>query len=121
MLLATVPVVYKSHEDDKKQSYGQCVRDIEHGICSPHVLYQWKATIFYEHLADLLSHQRKPPKCTLMGWIRCSHYFAILRSAVMCFKEANADPITQLKVQQAYSLQLQRAVYQLIFTHDRIN
>ena len=47
-----------------------------------------EATYFYKHLASLLSHKRGDEYSVVMGWLRCSLPFSLLRSAIHCIHGA---------------------------------
>ena len=44
------------------------------------------ATTTYKHLARLLSEKWNSPCSAVMGWLRCSLGFFLLRSSVMCIR-----------------------------------
>ena len=67
---------YKKHEQAKKREYGQCVREVEHGVFTPLVLSSTgglgrEATIFFKRLADMISLKQHHPYSVVMGWLRC--------------------------------------------------
>ena len=42
------------------------------------------ATVFYKRLANLLSTHYNVPYPMVMGWLRCSLNFLLLKSSIMC-------------------------------------
>ena len=44
----------------------------------------------YKRLASLLSSKRSEPYSTTINWIRCRIGFALLRSMIMCLREADS-------------------------------
>jgi len=44
------------------------------------------ATIVYKRFANLLSIQHNIPYPTLMGWLRCTLNFSLLKSSIMCVR-----------------------------------
>ena len=44
------------------------------------------ATVTYQRLASLLSDKWNSPYSVIMGWLRCSLSFSLLRSALMCVR-----------------------------------
>ena len=47
-----------------------------------------EATCFYKRLASLLSHKWGDEYSVVMGWLRCSLSFSLLRSAIQCVRGA---------------------------------
>ena len=43
-----------------------------------------EATTFYRRLASLLASKWGDEYCVIMGWLRCSLSFSLLRSAIAC-------------------------------------
>ena len=90
---SSLPTCYKKHENIKKRAYGQCIRETEHASFTPVVLsatggLAHEATFFYKRLASLLSHKWGDEYLSVMGWLRCSLSFSLLRSAVQCIRGA---------------------------------
>jgi len=57
---SSLSAAYRKHENIKRRSYGQRTREVEHASFTPLVLsttggLAHEATIFYKHLASLLS------------------------------------------------------------------
>ena len=62
---------------------------MEHGCFTPLVFSTSggmgkAATIVYKRLTNLLSIQCNIPYPTLMGWLRCTLNFPLLKSSMMC-------------------------------------
>ena len=75
----------------KRAEYGRRVRDIEHGSFTPLVFtttggMAGEATVFYKRLAALLATKREEPYPTVMGWLRCTFSFLLLRAAILCVR-----------------------------------
>ena len=87
---------YKRHEDAKKCEYGHRVRDVEHGVFTPLVFtltggMGWEGTVFYRHLADLLTTHWGQDYSSTINWLRCCLSFALLRSAVLCIRGSRSS------------------------------
>ena len=50
-----------------------------------------EATCFYKHLASLLSHKWGDEYSIVMGWLRCSLSFSLLRSVIECARGARSS------------------------------
>ena len=82
---------YRAHENAKKRTYEQRIREIEHSSFTPLVMSLTgglgrEAQAAYKHLASLLASKRDQPYCVTMGWLRCSLSFALLRSSILCIR-----------------------------------
>ena len=93
---SSLPTCYKKHENIKKRAYGQLIRKIEHTFFTPVVLSATggsahEATFFYKHLTSLLSHKWRDEYSSVMGWLRCSLSFSLLRSAIQCIRGARSS------------------------------
>ena len=50
------------------------------------------ATVMYRHLANLLSDKwNSPPYSLIIGWVRCSLSFSLLRSSLMCLRGSRSS------------------------------
>ena len=90
---SSLSACYKKHENSKKRAYGQRIREIEHASFTPVVMsatggLAHEATYFYKRLASLLSHKWGDEYSIVMGWLRCSLSFSLLRSAIQCVRGA---------------------------------
>ena len=86
---------YRSHENAKKRSYDQRIREVEHGSFTPLVLSctggMGRAAInTYRRLATLISTKRDDIYSNTMGWIRCRLSFSLLRAAIMSIRGARS-------------------------------
>ena len=80
------PVSYRAHENVKKRTYEQCIREIEHGTFTPLVLsftrgMEAAATVCYNRLASMIAQKRDKAYSRTMSWLRCSLSFSFLSSA----------------------------------------
>ena len=90
---------YKHHEDAKKREYGQCVREVEHGVkgvftplvCTSTDGMGQEATVFYKRLADLLATHWGQPYSFTIHWLRCCLSFALLRSDILCIRGSRSS------------------------------
>ena len=81
--------IYRQHEQKKRAEYGRRVREIEHGSFTPLVFTSvggmpGEATVFYRRLVSLLGTKRNEPYAVVMGWLRCTFSFLLIRAAIMC-------------------------------------
>ena len=80
----------QKNELEKKRTYDQQVREIEHGSFSP-LLFTTTggmgavATVVYKRLAAMIAEKHEKPYSKTMQWIRSRLCFSLLRSAIMCF------------------------------------
>ncbi|XP_065914415.1 uncharacterized protein [Dysidea avara] len=79
------------HEAEKCRAYEERIREVEHGSFTPLVFSSSggmgkAATTTYKHLAQLLSEKWSSPYSVVMGWLRCSLGFSLLRSSIMCIR-----------------------------------
>ena len=79
---SSISSLYRRHELAKKREYGDRIRKVENGSFTPLVFVTTggmgrEATLLYKRLAN---------KLLSMAWIRCTLFFALLRSAVMCIR-----------------------------------
>ena len=93
---SSLSACYKKHENIKKRAYGQRIREIEHASFTPVVMsttggLAHEATYFYKHLASLLSRKWGDEYSVVMGWLRCSLSFSLLRSGIQCIRGARSS------------------------------
>ena len=92
----TIDKCFRKHEMEKKRTYEQCVREIEHASFTPLVLsasggLTKEATNFYKCLASKLAEKWTIHFYSLtMNWLRCTLSFALLRSAIQCVQGARS-------------------------------
>ena len=83
---------YRKHEQEKRRQYEERIREIERASFSPLVFTSSGgispgASIFFKHLADLISIKRVQEYSITMNWIRTIISFVLLRSVIMCLRE----------------------------------
>ena len=88
---ASLSSIYRRHEMEKKRSYEQRIREVEHSTFTPLVLSSTggmgkAATTFYKRLSSMLSEKRDVPYSTMIGWVRCRLSFALLRASIMSIR-----------------------------------
>ena len=94
-MATSLSACYKKHENIKKRAYGQRIREIEHASFTPVILsatggLAHEATFFYKRLASLLAQKWGDEYSIVMGWLRCSLSFSLLRSAIQCIRGARS-------------------------------
>ena len=103
---------YLKHENEKRRTYEQRVREVERASFVPIVLSATggmgkQASVFYKRLASLLAEKRDTSYSATMNWLRCTITFSLLRSAVQCIRGARSAyhrPDTSTNVDYALSL-----------------
>ena len=85
--------VYRRHEMEKRRSYEQRVREIEHSSFTPLVFSAVggmgaAASVFYKRLASLLAEKQAQTYAKTIGWLRCTLSFSLMWSALMCIRGA---------------------------------
>ena len=93
---SSLQTCYRNHENVKKRSYEQRIREVEHGTFSPLVFSSTggmgrAAITTYKRLATLISAKRDEHYSSIMGWIRCRLSFSLLRASIMCFRGARSS------------------------------
>ena len=86
-----VASLFRRQELEKKHEYGDCVRTVECGSFTPLVFSTFggldkEATIFYNHLADLLSHKHGTSYNRMLSLMRCAISFSLLCSAMLAIQ-----------------------------------
>eukprot|EP00117_Sycon_ciliatum_P023821 scpid87934/ scgid20159/ len=76
----SLPATYRKHEAEKRRSYEERIREIEHASFVPVVLsasggFGKAATALYNRVASMLSDKRKEPRSTVLAWIRVKGLF----------------------------------------------
>ena len=87
--------VYRRHEKEKKRSYEDRVREVEHGSFTPLVFSTsggmgTLATTAYKRLASLISCKKNQPYNRVMAWLRCHLCFSLLRSSITAIRGARS-------------------------------
>ena len=77
-------------------AYEERVREVERGSFTPLVFSSSggmgkAATVMYCRLANLLSERWNSPYSLIMGWLRCSLGFSLLRSSLMCLRGSRSS------------------------------
>ena len=80
---------FRRHEGEKRRAYKERIREVERGSFTPVVFSSSggmgkAATVTYRRLASLLSNKWNSSYSVIMGWLRCSLSFFLLRSLLMC-------------------------------------
>ena len=109
---SSIQSLYRQHELTKKRDYGDRIREIENGSCTPLVFVTTggmgqEATLFYKRLADLIADKENTTYYKTTAWIRCTLSFSLLHSSVTCIRGSRSKthrvPIANLQ-QRASSL-----------------
>jgi len=87
----TLTATFYRHEAEKRCAYEERIHEVGYGNFTPLVFSSsggmGKAvTTTYKHLAHLLSEKWSSPYSVVMGWLRCSLGFSLLRSSIMCIR-----------------------------------
>ena len=80
---------YRKQEMEKKRTYEERIREVEHGSFSPLVFTTaggmgTMATVVYKRLASCIAEKHGKPYGKTVHWLRCRLNFSLLRSAIMC-------------------------------------
>ena len=84
--------VYRRHEMEKRRSYEQRVREIEHSSFTP-LLFSAvggmgaAASVFYKRLASLLAEKQAQTYAKTIGCLRCTLSFSLMRLHSCAFAE----------------------------------
>ena len=79
------------HEKEKRRTYDQRIREVEHGSFTPLVFSAGggmgpATTIAYRRLAAMLAEKRNINYSQMMQWLRCKLSFCLLRSAIQAIR-----------------------------------
>ena len=93
---SSLAATFHKHEGVKRRAYEERVREVEKGSFTPLVFSSSggmgkAATVMYCRLANLLSDRWNPPYSLIMGWLRCSLGFSLLRSSLMCLRGSRSS------------------------------
>ena len=93
---SSLAAIYRQHESAKRRNYKQRVREVEHGSFTPLVFSATggmapAASVAYQRLASLLADKRQQDYSKTISWLHCSISFSLVRSAVMCLREARSS------------------------------
>ena len=83
--------IFQLHENEKKRQYSRRVLEVELGSFTSLVFTSTggmadECKRFHSHLAELLALKKGDDYPTTISWIRAKVSFAILRSALLCFR-----------------------------------
>ena len=92
----SLAATFRKHEGEKRRAYEERVREVERGSFTPLVFSSLggmgKApTVMYRRLANLLSDKWNSSYSLIMGWLRCSLSFSLLRSSLMCLRGSRSS------------------------------
>ena len=93
---STLVQCYRRNEQEKKRSYEERVREVEHGSFSPLIFSTSGglgpiATVVYKRIASLIAEKRDQPYSRTLFWLRCKLSFSLLRSAIMCIRGSRSS------------------------------
>ena len=82
---------FHRNEREKRRTYEERIREIEHGNFSPLVFSTSgnmgpTATTVYKRLAAMIADKTNKPYSKTIHWMRCRLSFSLLRSAIMCLR-----------------------------------
>ena len=82
---------FHRNEREKRRTYEERIREIEHGNLSPLVFSTSgnmgpTATTVYKRLAAMIADKTNKPYSKTIHWMRCRLSFSLLRSAIMCLR-----------------------------------
>ena len=97
---ATLASTSVRHEREKRRSYQQRVIEVERATFTPLVFsasggMAKAAQVCFKRLAGLVAEKRKEPYSRIMGWIRTTLSFCLLRSAILCVRGSRQKIRTQ--------------------------
>ena len=90
--------LYRQHENEKKRSYSQRVREVERAAFTPLVLTTTggmarECTTFFKRLSAMLADKRRVPYHHVIAWLRCRVSFALLRQGIMALRGSRSSRI----------------------------
>ena len=93
---STLTAAYRRHEQEKRHAYEERVREVEHGCFTPLVFSTSggmgkAATVVYKRLAHLLATHRNTSYPSVMGWLRCTLSFSLLKSSISCIRGSRSS------------------------------
>ena len=87
----TINSTFLRHEKEKRRTYDQRVREVEHGSFTP-LFFSASGgmgpatTIAYKRLATMLAQKRGQRYCEVMQWFRCRVSFSLLRASIAAIR-----------------------------------
>ena len=93
---STLAQCYRRNEQEKKRSYEERVRKVEHGSFSPLIFSTSGGlgpigTVVYKRIASLIAEKWDQPYSRTLFWLRCKLSFSLLRSAIMCIQGSRSS------------------------------
>ena len=94
-LQTSLDAVYRRHKLDKIHQYDQRLREVKYLSFTPLIFSSSRgmgkvATTFYKRIASMLAEKKHFPPSMSIGLIRCRISYALLRSSIMCIREARS-------------------------------
>ena len=87
--------IYKKHEIEKKRQYAERVMEIEQRTFT-HLVFTTTGGMadecikYHSKLAELIANKKGESHSSAIFWIRAKVSFAILRSAILCFRDSRS-------------------------------
>ena len=81
--------IYRKHEQIKKRTYEQWIREVEHAFSATGGLAR-EANTFYKRLASMLATRWDHTYSTTLCWLRCHLIFSLLRSSIQAIRGARS-------------------------------
>ena len=93
----TLPQCYRQNELEKRRTYNERAREIEHASFSPLVFSTsggmgTTATVVYKGLASMLSDKHNQPYSKMVHWLRCRLSFSLLSLSIRCLRGSRSSP-----------------------------
>ena len=95
--------VYSKHEQLKRRSYEERIREVEHASFLPLVFSATggsgkAAHAFYKRLGHMIAEKRKEPYSLIMAWIRSLLSFALVRACNMSMRGHRTSAVSANRV-----------------------
>ena len=92
---SSISSTYRMHENEKKREYCQRINEVELSSFTLLVFsltggMAREATIFYKCLASMLSEKWDQHYSTILGWLRVTLGFSLLKSSIQCIRGARS-------------------------------
>ena len=87
----SIVTLYRQKEQEKRRSYDERIREVEHGSFAPLVFSTSggmgpAAQVVYKRIALLIANKQKKHYSLIISYIRCKITFSLFRSAIMCLR-----------------------------------
>ena len=87
---------YRRHEQEKKRTYDQRIREVEHGCFSPLIFSVSggmgpTAKVVYKKLASMIASKHNQSYSQTVNWLCCRFSFSLLRSSIMCIRGSRSS------------------------------